>query len=139
MLGSWNKVKMKIKDGDVLLKFNTRDYSGPNYFLQDCDELENKKLRSTEHLLMLNTISDLNTTMNDNTAAILGALNNVGKSIEFMGKTIGDAIGELKISVDGMKVSLDSMKGSLDDMKDSLDDVKTSVDDMKGSLNNIKN
>jgi hypothetical protein len=36
--------KDENKDEDVLFKFNTRDFSRPNYFLQDCDEFEDKKL-----------------------------------------------------------------------------------------------
>ncbi|CAG8790593.1 10638_t:CDS:2, partial [Dentiscutata erythropus] len=56
---AWNKVKKRISDPDVLLKFNVRDFSGLNYLLQDCAELEDKKLRPAEHLLVLNAVSNL--------------------------------------------------------------------------------
>ncbi|CAG8728915.1 25130_t:CDS:2, partial [Dentiscutata erythropus] len=56
---AWNEVKKKISDLDILLKFDVRDFSGPNYLLQDCAELEDKRLRPAEHLLMLNAVSNL--------------------------------------------------------------------------------
>ncbi|KAF0375121.1 parep15, putative coiled-coil protein: PROVISIONAL [Gigaspora margarita] len=54
---AWNGVKKRISDLDILLKFNARDFSGPNYLLQDCAELEKKRLRPAEYLLMLKAVS----------------------------------------------------------------------------------
>jgi hypothetical protein len=91
-------VKEKINDMDILLKFNARDFPGPNYLLQDCTELEEKRLRPVEHLLMLKTLSTLTltvkgnsmkveennekliSTMNKNTAALIRAIEGIGKS-----------------------------------------------------------
>nr|CAG8684081.1 12874_t:CDS:2 [Entrophospora candida] len=64
-LNTWDELKKRIKDEDILLKFNTRDFPGPNYLLQDCDELEEKRLQQAEHLAMLNAVSDLKTSVSD--------------------------------------------------------------------------
>ncbi|PKY48532.1 hypothetical protein RhiirA4_464162 [Rhizophagus irregularis] len=75
---TWKIVREKITNSDISLKFSARDYPEPNYLLIDCDELENERLRSAEHLLMLNAIQALNEnftdTMKENTK-VLEALN----------------------------------------------------------------
>lgn len=45
-LKAWNGVKKQVKDTDILLKFNVRDFSGPNYLPQGCTKLEKERLQS---------------------------------------------------------------------------------------------
>ncbi|RGB27186.1 hypothetical protein C1646_819912 [Rhizophagus diaphanus] len=88
------KVKEKIEENaDILLKFDARDHPGPNYLLQDCDELEKKRLRPAEHLLMLGAMTNLMLkidennknlieTMNKNTILLVEAIKGIGISGE---------------------------------------------------------
>ena len=73
------------------MKFDARDHPGPNYLLQDCDELKEKRLRPAEHLLMLNAVSNLTLkikennkylieTMNKNTRLLIEAIKGIGRS-----------------------------------------------------------
>jgi hypothetical protein len=85
---TWNGVKEKLTDSDILLEFNARDYPKPNYLPKDCAELEEKRLRSAEHLLMLKVIYNLKGNIKENNALMLKAISNLNDNIKENNKNI---------------------------------------------------
>src|SRR5436190_1305950 len=81
--GFWKDLLSKRES----LKFNSMDHLGPNYLLQDCDELKEKRLRPAEHLLMLKAVSNLTSKIEDNNKKLIEKIEDNNKNlIETMNK-----------------------------------------------------
>ncbi|CAG8680199.1 15776_t:CDS:2, partial [Funneliformis caledonium] len=73
------KKKEKGKAFDLYPFFSTLKKSaetpGSNYLLQDYDELEEKRLRPAEHLLMLDAVSNLTLKIEENNKNLIETMN----------------------------------------------------------------